>query len=81
MSKGKMNKEEAKQKVRELAQRFQYNLDVYKKSAYNETRARQEFINPFFEALGWDVENKQGHAEQYKDVVHEDAIKVVESER
>ncbi|RZB28688.1 MAG: hypothetical protein SRB1_01252 [Desulfobacteraceae bacterium Eth-SRB1] len=30
MSKGKMNKEEAKQRIRELAQRFRYNLDVYK---------------------------------------------------
>ncbi|CAD6491416.1 MAG: N-6 DNA Methylase [Candidatus Argoarchaeum ethanivorans] len=81
MSKDKMNKEEAKQKVRELAQRFRYNLDVYKKSAYNETQVRREFIDPFFEALGWDVENKQGHAEQYKDVVHEDAIKVGSSTR
>ena len=71
MSKGKMNKEEAKQKVRELAQRFRYNLDVYKKSAYNETQVRREFIDPFFEALGWDVENRHGHAEQYKDVVQE----------
>jgi hypothetical protein len=36
---------------------------------------RVEFIDPFFEALGWDVRNVQGHAEQYKDVVHEDALK------
>ena len=34
------------------------------------------FIDPFFTPLGWDVDNKQGYAEQYKDVVHEDAIKV-----
>ncbi|CAD6490229.1 MAG: hypothetical protein KFBDDELM_00107 [Candidatus Argoarchaeum ethanivorans] len=74
-------KEESKQRIRELAQRFRYNLDVYKKSAYNETQVRREFIDPFFEALGWDVENKQGHAEQYKDVVHEDAIKVGRSTR
>jgi len=74
-------KDEAKQKVGELVGRFRYNLDVYKKSAYNETQVRREFINPFFEALGWDVGNKQGHAEQYKDVVHEDAIKVGRSTR
>lgn len=29
-----------------------------------------------FKALGWDIDNEQGHAEAYKDVVHEDAIKV-----
>ncbi len=55
-------KDGAKQKVQELAQRLQYNLDVYKKSAYNETQVRQEFIDPFFETLGWDVGNKQGQA-------------------
>jgi hypothetical protein len=35
---------------------------------------RREFIDPFFEALGGDMSNKHGHAEQYKDVVHEDAM-------
>ena len=74
-------KDDAKRKVKELAGRFRYNLDIYKKSAYNETQVRREFIDPFFEALGWDVGNKQGHAEQYKDVVHEDAIKVGRSTR
>jgi len=29
-----------------------------------------------FKALGWDIENEYGDAEAYKDVVHEDAIKV-----
>ena len=73
-AKGKM-KEQAKQKFGELVDRFRYNLDVYKKSTYNETQVRREFIDPFFEALGWDVSNKQGFAEQYKEVVHEDVIK------
>jgi type I restriction-modification system DNA methylase subunit len=74
-------KEQAKQKFGELVERFRYNLDVYKKSTYNETQVRREFIDPFFEALGWDVSNKQGYAEQYKEVVHEDAIKVGRSTR
>ena len=29
-----------------------------------------------FKELGWDVDNTRGYAEAYKDVVHEDAIKV-----
>src|SRR5205823_3114315 len=29
-----------------------------------------------FRALGWDMDNSQGYAEPYKDVVHEDSIKV-----
>jgi predicted type IV restriction endonuclease len=62
--------------VLELVERFDRNLDVYKRPDYKETRVRVEFIDPFFEALGWDVRNVQGYAEQYKDVVHEEALKV-----
>ncbi|HEX42441.1 MAG TPA: restriction endonuclease subunit M [Phycisphaerales bacterium] len=62
--------------VIELVERFARNLDAYKRPDYKETRVRVEFVDPFFEALGWDVRNVQGYAEQYKDVVHEDAVKV-----
>ena len=68
--------EEAKQKLGELVARFRTNIDVYKRSAYKEAQVRCEFIDPFFEALGWDVSNRQGFAEQYKEVVLEDTIKV-----
>ncbi|MCW3141756.1 MAG: N-6 DNA methylase [Methanophagales archaeon] len=74
-------KEQAKQRIKELVDRFRYNLDVYKESSYNEAQVRIEFINPFFEALGWDVRNKQGFAEQYKEVIYEDVIKVGRSTR
>ena len=37
---------------------------------------RQEFLNPFFKALGWDVNNEQGYAEAYKDVIIEDSLEV-----
>jgi len=74
-------KEQARQKIKELVERFRYNLDVYKRSTYNEAQVRREFIDPFFEALGWDVSNRQGHAEQYKEVIHEDTIKVGGSTR
>ena len=73
---GKAPDQEAPPKILDLVERFQRNLDSYKKSAYNETQVRREFIDPFFEALGWDVDNKQGYAEAYKDVIHEDAIKI-----
>jgi type I restriction-modification system DNA methylase subunit len=63
-------------KVLELVERFEYNLEAYKQGKYNETQVRREFIDPFFKTLGWDVDNAQGYAEAYKEVVHEDAIKV-----
>lgn len=60
----------------ELIERFARNEEAYQSGSYNETQVRREFIDPFFTLLGWDVANKQGYAEAYKDVVHEDAIKV-----
>jgi len=62
--------------VRELVARFAEHLEAYRRQTYNEAQVRREFIDPFFETLGWDVHNKAGHAEAYKDVIHEDAIKV-----
>ena len=68
-------KESLKQ-ISSLVERFERNIEAYQRPAYNETQLRREFIDPFFEALGWDVTNRAGYAEQYKDVVFEDAIKV-----
>jgi hypothetical protein len=62
--------------VLELVERFEHNRQAYRSGHYNETQVRREFIDPFFEALGWDVANKQGYAEAYKDVVHEETLKV-----
>ncbi|MDO9528477.1 MAG: N-6 DNA methylase [Syntrophales bacterium] len=66
----------APEEIHELVERFDRNIDTYRSGRYNEAQVRQEFINPFFNALGWDVYNKQGYAEAYKDVIHEDAIKI-----
>ena len=63
-------------RIKKLIETFDNNLESYKKGNYNETQVRREFIDPLFEELGWDVANRQGYAEAYKDVIHEDAIKV-----
>jgi hypothetical protein len=59
-----------------LIERHNRNAEAYKSTQYNETQLRREFLDPLFVALGWDVDNKKGYAEAYKDVVHEDAIKI-----
>ncbi len=66
----------APQTVLELIERFDRNRAAYRSEQYNEARLRIEFLNPLFEALGWDVNNRQGYAEAYKDVIYEDAIKI-----
>ena len=62
--------------VVELAARFAEHADAYREGHYKETQIRREFIDPLLKALGWDVDNTQGYAEAYKDVIHEDAIKI-----
>ena len=59
-----------------LVERFANHRESYAHSSYKEAQLRQEFIDPMWKALGWDIDNQQGYAEQYKDVIHEDAIKV-----
>jgi hypothetical protein len=60
----------------DLVDRFHNNREAYKSGKYNEAQVRQEFIDPMFRELGWDMDNTRGYAEQYKEVVHEDAIKI-----
>ncbi|MDP8215177.1 MAG: N-6 DNA methylase [Candidatus Euphemobacter frigidus] len=64
------------EKIKRLVDVFDRNLEAYKSSGYKEANVRFEFIDPFFEALGWDIYNKKGYAEAYKDVITEDAIKI-----
>ena len=49
--------------IYELVERFGRNKAAYTSVHYNETQLRREFLDPFFVALGWDVDNKQGWAE------------------
>lgn len=70
------NKEIGFNKIQELVTRFTEQLAAYKKSDYNETQTRRDFIDPFFKALGWDIDNEQGFAESYREVIHEDRVKI-----
>ena len=54
---------EALKHTSSLVERFDRNIEAYQSPAYNETHLRKEFIDPFFEALGWDMTNKAGYAE------------------
>jgi len=62
--------------ITKLVEKFSRNIDEYKNPKYNETSVRIEFVNPFWEALGWDVHNKSGYAMAFRDVIHEDEVRV-----
>ncbi|NLO72789.1 MAG: N-6 DNA methylase [candidate division WS1 bacterium] len=68
--------DDCRRQVAELVERFGRNRDQYRSAAYNEATLRTEFLDPFFEALGWDVANRAGYAEAYKDVVREVSVEV-----
>lgn len=59
-----------------LVEKFARNLAEYKNPKYNETQLRVEFVNPFWEALGWDVNNVSGYSLAFRDVIHEDEVRV-----
>jgi hypothetical protein len=62
--------------IHQLVAQFTQNRDAYRSGRYNEAQLRQEFLNPFFEALGWDMVNRSGYAPQNREVIHEDSIDV-----
>jgi len=63
-------------KVKNLQKRFSQKREIYQQTDYIEAQTRIDFINPFFNALGWDVENKAGLTESSRQVVYEDRLKI-----
>ncbi|MBI4128110.1 MAG: N-6 DNA methylase [Parcubacteria group bacterium] len=57
-----------------LINKFKANFDYYQSPNYNEEQLRQEFLNPFFEELGWDMENRSGKGAD-REVHYEKRIK------
>src|ERR1035437_4657141 len=55
---------------------FGRNLDAYKSAAYDEASLRQEFLNPVFRALGWDIENRAGLIPQRREVETESRTQI-----
>jgi len=70
------SKQEAYDKIAELVEQFASQIEVFKKTQ-NETETRNQFINPFFDALGWDTNNTKRRAiDSDRDVVHEDRVTI-----
>jgi predicted type IV restriction endonuclease len=64
------------EKVLSLVEVFERNADEYQSAHFNEAMLRQQFVNPLFKCLGWDMDNEQGYAEAYKEVIHEASLKI-----
>lgn len=68
-----MSFDEAHRRVQQLCDHFDARRDEIMSSEYKEATARAEFVTPFFEALGWDVNNAAHRTIYEKDCVLEKA--------
>ena len=62
----------------ELVRAYAEHFAQYRRTDYNETEVRNDFINPFFEILGWDVLNKKKLPQHLREVKHEASVYVEE---
>jgi len=68
--------EQGKDDVAKLCQYFAVNRQSFLAQGVKEAHIRQSLIDPFFEALGWDVRNASMIAPQYREVIPEDSLDV-----
>ncbi|MDE6789698.1 MAG: Eco57I restriction-modification methylase domain-containing protein [Ruminococcus sp.] len=68
----------AKELVAEKVKQFSAKIKEYKRTTYNETEVRVDFVNPFFKALGWDIDNEAGLPQHLREVTHEAKVLVEE---
>jgi hypothetical protein len=65
----------SRQQIEKLVQFFDSNIYQFKSPSFNETQARQQLIDPFFESLGWDMHNRSMKPLFRQEVVPESRVK------
>ena len=58
-----MAKQEAKQKIAKLIEKYKNLIETKTIKSFNEAQTRNEFIEPLFEFLGWDMRNLENQGE------------------
>jgi succinate dehydrogenase flavin-adding protein (antitoxin of CptAB toxin-antitoxin module) len=66
--------------VKELIEKYSADRNYYLTNKYNETMLRSDFLDPFFELLGWDIKNNAGKPTNEREVILEEALKENASE-
>lgn len=61
--------------IKDLVNKYHSNRETYLKADYNETQLRTDFLDPFFELLGWDIKNNQGKPTNEREVLVEEGLK------
>ncbi len=60
-----------REKLQSLIAKFEKDKAHYVSKGYPEAQVRLDFLNPFFKALGWDIENKAQKPPHERDVIVE----------
>ena len=68
--------EQGKAEIAALCEYFAKNRQAFCAPGVKEAHVRQSLIDPFFEALGWNVSNNPPVAPQYREVIPEDSLDV-----
>ena len=61
--------------IKDLVKKYHSNRETYLKANYNETQLRTDFLDPFFELLGWDIKNSEGKPTNEREVLVEEGLK------
>jgi len=65
-----------KKKLGELVSQFGKRRPHYKSQSYDEAALRNDYLNPFWRALGWDLENLEGLPQSLREVEIESRVDV-----
>lgn len=63
------------EKVEALIRKYEANKSYYHSQKYNETLLRSDFLDPLFEALGWDIKNAAGKSISEREVLLEESLR------
>src|SRR3989339_35693 len=66
--------------IKQLIDKYTADRNYYLTIKYNETLLRSDFLDPFFELLGWDIKNNAGKPTNEREVILEEALKANASE-
>jgi hypothetical protein len=69
--------ESFEKELNRLVESFGKRLTELKQPGYAEAQLRDDFLNPFFRALGWDMENRAGLIQREREVEIESATQIL----
>ena len=61
--------------IKKLIEKYKAERTYYLTDRYNETLLRNDFLDPLFELLGWDIKNRAGKPTNEREVILEEPLK------